>query len=110
MIEEKGFKYSRGSFDEYKYRIQLKFKLEEYETILDIYTTNTDKQETAKVVESKSKEGVVLLSVVSWNSREYDDNCSKMIDEFLRFDQIDITGDVFDSDIRDSYLQERLER
>jgi len=76
-------KYSRESFEDYAYRAQIKFELAGEERTLDIYTTNTDKDNTLEVLTQNTKDGVKTLGITNWSSREQDERSAAFIDELI---------------------------
>tara|TARA_R110000851_G_scaffold145613_1_gene285152 strand:+ start:498 stop:758 length:261 start_codon:yes stop_codon:yes gene_type:complete len=83
MLELNGLKYSRERFDDYKFRAIAEFVKDKETHKLDIYTTDTNKENFIKVLVGNMKTGVKYNGLVHWCSKEQDDKCSKMIDEWL---------------------------
>lgn len=86
MIMEKiyiknGLKYSRYSFEDYKFRVIVIFLKDNQERSLDIYTTDTDKESFKQVIISKMKEGVEFIEIDHWCSKETDDALTQWLDE-----------------------------
>jgi hypothetical protein len=82
---KEGLVYSKERFEEYKYRAQVKFLFKDHgEITIDIYTTDVNKDNVAKVLaERMTKNKGKFLGVTHWASREQDDLSSIMIDEWL---------------------------
>lgn len=82
MKELNGLKYSHKSFDTYKNRAIAIFKKDGEEHILDIYTTDTNKESFIEVLKSLTKKGVEFVGLDHWCTREQDDRDAELIDEW----------------------------
>ena len=79
-----GHTYSKGSFDEYKMRTIVEIVTVDGEDHrLDVYTTNTDKEDIKVVVDSMKKEMVYSMNFVHFATKEQDDLSTKFINEWL---------------------------
>lgn len=76
-------KYSRYSFSDYKYRAKISARTETDEHLIDIYTTNTSKKDTEKILLGRTTEKIVSLSIINWTSREQDELSNKLIKDLL---------------------------
>lgn len=83
MLELNGFKYSRESFEDYEVRIKVKFVSIDGTTILDVFTTDTDRERLEEVLIERKADKVISLNIIHWATREQDDIASKFIDEWL---------------------------
>jgi len=83
ILKENGFKYSRGEFKTYAFRAKVKIKTVDDEFIVDIYTTDPDKQRVEELLIAKRAEKVTSLRIFHWCTKKEDDAVSKMLDEIL---------------------------
>ena len=83
MLELNGLKYSKERFNDYKNRAIAVFEKQNEWHKLDVYTTDTDKDNLIKVLKSIMKDGVDFIQLDHWCSKEQDDRCSEMLDEWL---------------------------
>lgn len=86
-----GEKYSRESFDGYRYRARIKLVVSEVkdhqvvkqELSTDIYTTESDNTVVQSLLFRRSAESVTELTVIGWTSRAEDDATTKFLEELL---------------------------
>ena len=83
MLELKGLKYSRESFDNYKHRMMCIVEKNTEEITLTVYTTDTSKENTIKVVKDNLKTDVSYIKTIHWCTKEQDDKNAELIDEWL---------------------------
>lgn len=83
MLELNGLKYSRKTFDGYKYRAIVLFKKDEHIHRLDIYTTDTDKSNLKDVLVNQTKIGVGFVKIDHWVTKEHDDSIDKLLNELF---------------------------
>lgn len=83
MLELNGLKYSRESFEDYKYRAIAVLKKDGELYRLDIYTNDTDKSNLTNVLVGKTKTGVDFVKIDHWATKEHDEMQNKMLDEWL---------------------------
>ena len=84
-------RYSRESFEGYRYRIKVEIHYLEFEkgkalnkdTNFDIYTTETSKDNMLKWLISKKNNSVMGVGIIHMASREQDEMADKMISEML---------------------------
>ena len=94
MLELDGKKYSKESFDDYTHRAQVRIHYMEKnemgftveETTMDIYTNDGDKKSVENVLLDRRLEKVTSLQIRYWTTREQDDACAEMINEWLKED------------------------
>jgi len=79
MLEVNGLKYSRETFEDYKYRAIAILEKEGEEHRLDIYTTDTDKETLIEVLKTTAKKGVKFIKLDHWCTKEQDDRDSEFI-------------------------------
>jgi hypothetical protein len=86
MLELNGHKYSRESFDDYKYRAKFQFEVkgQEHYSSIDIYTTDTSRIEVYAVVFARITDKVERIKLIHWASREQDNLSTKFIEETLK--------------------------
>ncbi len=86
MLELKGNKYSRESFEDYKFRASFEFTVKEqyFPSKIDIYTTDTDRNSVYEVVYARKTDKVIDIKLVDWASKEYDEHTSKFLEETLK--------------------------
>ncbi len=84
MKEINGFKYSRESFEDYELRLVLRFNFKRKELVINIYTTNTDKETSLVDILSLMNKDAEFVKMDHYATKQQDDNCSKMIDEWLK--------------------------
>ena len=83
MLEINGLKYSKEKFDDYKIRATFELCTGVTKTLIDVYTTDLDKENVLNVVSSRKSNIVQKLKIVQFVIKEYDDACAVMIDEWL---------------------------
>ena len=94
MLELNGKKYSKESFDGYTHRAQVRIHYMEKndegfaveETSMDIYTDDGDKKSVENVLLDRRREKVTSLQIRYWTTKEQDDACAEMINEWLKED------------------------
>ena len=87
-----GYKYSKDSFADYKYRAKVNIKFVELvkgdikcdEMNLDIYTTCPHKEVVEDVLLDRKTDKVTSLQIIYWCSREDDDRAAEFIEETLK--------------------------
>lgn len=84
-IKRFGFKYSRESFEEYKYRAKVEIIKDGETHNFDIYTDNTNKNITFTHLLSFINAKVLHIKIINWSSKENDDADSKLIDETMDY-------------------------
>lgn len=82
-------RYSRSSFPEYKIRARIFLYVNDGvkdgdEAVINIYTTETDKEKFLLGIKSLSSDKVADCQIMSWNTKEQDEIESQFIDEVLR--------------------------
>lgn len=88
MLELNGYKYSKESFPEYRFRAKVKIDtvigLVSEEHQLDIYTTDPSRQRVEDVLNKKKGRAVVSINIFHWCTKEQDDAASIFIDEVFK--------------------------
>lgn len=87
ILELNGLKYSKSNFGDYKLRCILELDTidSEFNHRMNIYTTDTDKENIGKVLfERVNKEKVNSVKIIHWATKEQDDISSKFIDDWLK--------------------------
>jgi hypothetical protein len=87
ILELNGHKYSKDSFESYKFRAQITIKVHgEFPNhhLLDIYTTDDSKESVENVLLDRKSDKVMSLRITYWTTRESDDASGEMIDEWLK--------------------------
>ena len=87
MLELNGHKYSKHSFDDYKFRAKIRICTtvnEEFQ--FDIYTTDDNEESVEDVLLDRKSDKVVSLIITYWCSKEQDDASAEMINEWLEKD------------------------
>ena len=84
MIEIKGSKYSLDSFDEYKIRATIRIHTTKSIHRVDIYTTDTNRDNVENVLIERRSENTMSVQIVGWVTREQDDSTAELIDEMLK--------------------------
>lgn len=80
-----GQKYSQTSFDDYYYRVKLTVvTVDDKESNIDIYTTETNRGVVERVLDESFNDKVRSFNCVHWATKEQDDIASKFIDETLK--------------------------
>lgn len=77
-------KYSRSSFDDYKFRGRVEIKTVDSNHNLDVYTTSSDRAKTEKLLLALANEKVTELKIVCWSTREQDNLANEMLNEWLK--------------------------
>lgn len=87
VTEINGHKYSRTSFDGYKYRARVSFATTVSSiyraSSLDIYTTNTNRSDVETVLYQRKNNHVTALVVSAWYSKSEDDAAHEFINSLL---------------------------
>jgi hypothetical protein len=85
ILELNGHKYSKDSFESYKFRAQVKIIVhgEDHQHLLDIYTTDDNKESVEDVLLDRKADNVMSLRITYWTTRESDDASGEMINEWL---------------------------
>lgn len=83
-MEINGLEYSRNQFEDYKIRCKVELIKDREKYILDIYTTDTNKESVENVLLDRRQDGVTSLTIFHWATKEEDDATSKFLDEILK--------------------------
>ena len=83
ILEVRGNKYSRSSFDGYLFRVKVLFITTDGEHQLDIYTTDPIQNSVETVLRDRKKEHVKSIKIFHWSTKQQDDNATEMINELL---------------------------
>ena len=88
ILEENGFKYSRKPFPGHTHRAIAQFEVEgdEHFTNIDIYTTNDKREKILDALLNHVTKQVKSVTIIHLATKEQDDNCSRMLDEWLKED------------------------
>jgi len=99
MKEIGGKWYSRHEFSTYEYRVKVKFHLlDEDERSLDIYTTQTDKDEIRKAINSTlNREVCATFEIECYTTKAQDDATTEWLNEY--FDLSPIKDDLVELEI-----------
>jgi len=86
MVEINNNKYSRESFESYKYRLTFRFEIEneKHYSNIDIYTTDNDSERVKEILESKKYNKVKRITLLNKATKEQDDFASLFIEETLK--------------------------
>lgn len=79
-----GHKYSRKSFEDHAIRAMYRLKVSDdwrEDSIVTIYTTNTDKKEVDAVFKNLLTDKVISHEREHWTTKEQDEIASKFIEE-----------------------------
>lgn len=78
-------KYSRKPFDGFTHRFTVQFITNlEYPSNIDIYSNSDSYQKLDDFVNEKKSKNVKSFSIVNRSTKEYDEACSKLIDETFK--------------------------
>lgn len=83
VISIGGLKYSRDEFPNYKIRCKVKIKTVDEEFLIDVYTTDTDKNSVEGVLLDRKSDKVFSLTIIDWKTKEQDDAMGRFLDEML---------------------------
>lgn len=85
ILELNGHKYSKDSFEDYKFRAKIRIANTVNEEIqIDIYTTDGDEKSVENVLLDRKSDKVTSLQIIYWTTREQDDWSAEMIEEWLK--------------------------
>lgn len=78
-------KYSRTPFEGYTHRFTVQFITNlEYPSNIDIYSNCKNYLELSEFINTKRSANVQSFSIVNRSTKEYDEACSKLIEETLK--------------------------
>ena len=83
MLEINGLKYSKERFNDYKARVIVEITKASEEYRFDVYTTDLVKESIENVLLGRITEGITSLEIVHFATRQYDDACTKLVNEWL---------------------------
>lgn len=85
ILELNGHKYSKDSFEDYKFRAKIRIANTVNEEIqIDIYTTDDNEESVEDVLLDRKSDKVTSLQIIYWTTREQDDASAEMIEEWLK--------------------------
>ncbi len=96
LLELNGHKYSKDSFDDYKFRVKVTIKTVDDVHQFDIYTTDESQASVENVLLDRKTDKVTSLQITYWCTREQDDASAKMIEEWLNDTE---DGRVYDTQL-----------
>ena len=87
ILERNGYKYSRGKFEDYKFRTVFRMGVDtdwRNDRKVTIYTDNPNKEEVNNFIVSKTSEKVVKCELEHWTTKEQDDVMAQFLEETLK--------------------------
>lgn len=82
ILELNGFKYSKVPFEGYTHLARVRLTTVQNEHHMHIYTTDPYKESVQDMCIDRKSNEVTSLSVVSWSTKEDNDNLTKFMLDF----------------------------
>jgi len=84
ILELDGLMYSRDSFENYRFRAKVMIETSNDTFFLDVYTTDTNRENVEKVLLDRKSIIVKSLAIIYWSSKEQDDATTEFINDTLK--------------------------
>lgn len=82
--DDKGQKYSKTPFEGYTMSGKVMITTNDGdEFAIDIYTTNTNKDEVVDLLMTRKSDKVTTLKILNWSTKDEDDRTNKLISDML---------------------------